>query len=109
MRCQIALGGSLLGLSIIWSGAFAHAEPSAPEMPAGDSIPESDTAIAKKLQNPVGDLNSIPFRSETNFNYGPHRGTQDILHVPPVIPIHITGDWNIITRIMLPLIWQPWS
>jgi hypothetical protein len=37
----------------------------------------------------------------------PHQGTQDILNIQPVIPLHITEDWNIITRTILPLIWQP--
>ena len=61
----------------------------------------------KKLQNPVGDLYSFPFQNNTNFNYGPHKGTQDILNVQPVIPIHVNEDWNVITRTILPLIWQP--
>ena len=63
--------------------------------------------MAKKLQNPVGDLYSFPFQNNTNFNYGPNKGTQDILNVQPVIPIHINEDWNVITRTILPLIWQP--
>ena len=33
----------------------------------------------------------------TNFGYGPHRGTHDILNIQPVIPIHVNEDWNIIT------------
>jgi hypothetical protein len=65
------------------------------------------TEIAKKLQNPVGDLITIPFQSNTNFNYGPHQGTQEILNIQPVVPIHVTPDWNVITRTILPLIWQP--
>ena len=65
------------------------------------------TALAKKLQNPIGDLYSFPFQNNTNFNTGPHKGTQDILNVQPVIPIHINEDWNVITRTILPLIWQP--
>lgn len=65
------------------------------------------TELAKKLQNPVGDLISIPFQNNINFNFGPHKGTQDILNIQPVIPIHLNGDWNLITRTILPLIWQP--
>ena len=68
---------------------------------------QSATALAKKLQNPIGDLYSFPFQNNTNFNFGPHKGTQDILNIQPVIPIHLTEDWNVITRTILPLIWQP--
>ena len=67
----------------------------------------STTDLAKKLQNPIGDLYSFPFQNNTNFDTGPHKGTQDILNIQPVIPIHINQDWNIITRTILPLIWQP--
>ena len=72
-----------------------------------DASSDSASALAKKLQNPIGDLYSFPFQSNTNFNTGPHKGTQDILNIQPVIPIHINEDWNIITRTILPLIWQP--
>ncbi|WP_395697189.1 hypothetical protein [Methylocella sp.] len=30
--------------------------------------------LAKKLQNPIGGLISVPFQSNTNFNYGLNRG-----------------------------------
>jgi hypothetical protein len=74
---------------------------------ATDSTDESATALAKKLQNPIGNLYSFPFQSNTNFNYGPNKGTQENLHVQPVIPIHVNSDWTVILRAILPLIWQP--
>jgi hypothetical protein len=72
-----------------------------------DSTNESATALAKKLQNPIGNLYSIPFQSNTNFNYGPNKGTQELVNIQPVLPIHLNDRWNIITRTILPLIWQP--
>ena len=68
---------------------------------------QSTTDLAKKLQNPIGNLYSVPFQNNANFRYGPNKGTQDILNIQPVIPIHLNADWNIITRTILPLIWQP--
>jgi hypothetical protein len=68
---------------------------------------QSATELAKKLQNPIGDLYSFPFQSNPNFNDGPNRGTQEILNVQPVIPIHVNDEWNVITRTILPLIWSP--
>ena len=68
---------------------------------------ESATEIAKKLQNPVGDLISVPFTNYTNFNVGPNKGTQDILQIQPVVPIHVNEDWNVITRTVLPFVWSP--
>src|SRR5271165_420549 len=75
--------------------------------PADASVGESDTDLAKKLQNPIGDLYSFPFQSNTNFGVGPHPGTQEILNIQPVIPIHVNDQWNIITRTILPVVWNP--
>jgi hypothetical protein len=72
----------------------AHAEMSAEE-------------LAKLAQNPVGNLISVPFQNNTNFNVGPLSGTQNILNIQPVIPIEVNKEWNIITRTIMPLIWQP--
>ena len=74
---------------------------------ADDTAGESDTDLAKKLQNPIGDLYSFPFQSKTNLGVGPHPGTQEILNIQPVIPIHVNDDWNIITRTILPVVWNP--
>lgn len=67
----------------------------------------SATDLAKKIQNPIGDLYSIPFQSNTNFNTGPNKGTQVTLNIQPVIPLHLNEDWNVITRTILPLVWSP--
>lgn len=67
----------------------------------------SSEELAKLAQNPVGNLISLPFQNNTNFNTGPLNGTQNILNIQPVIPIDVNPDWNIITRTILPLVWQP--
>jgi hypothetical protein len=63
--------------------------------------------LAKLAQNPVGNLISVPFQNNTNFNVGPYNGTQNILNIQPVIPVEINKDWNIITRTIVPVISQP--
>jgi len=63
--------------------------------------------LAKAAQNPIGNLISVPFQNNTNFDVGPQGGTQNILNIQPVIPFTVNEDWNIITRTILPLIWQP--
>lgn len=63
--------------------------------------------LAKLAQNPIANLVSIPFQNNTNLNYGPLDGTQNILNIQPVIPVTLNKDWNLITRTILPLIWQP--
>ena len=63
--------------------------------------------LAKLAQNPVGNLISLPFQNNTNLNFGPEKGTQNILNIQPVIPISVSPDWNIITRTIMPVIWSP--
>jgi hypothetical protein len=72
-----------------------------------DAEGQSNTDIAKKLQNPVADLISVPFQSNTNFGFGPLGGTQEVLNIQPVVPFHLNDDWNLITRTIMPLTWQP--
>jgi hypothetical protein len=63
--------------------------------------------LAKLAQNPVGNLISVPFQNNTNYNVGPLNGNQNILNIQPVIPIEISPEWNIITRTIVPVISQP--
>src|SRR5258706_4711209 len=76
------------------AATHAHAEMTAEE-------------LAKLAQNPVGNLISVPFQNNTNLNFGPEKGTQNVLNIQPVIPIEISKDWNIITRTILPVISMP--
>lgn len=94
-------------LTVSAGAACADQEPESDASSQGDTSQPSASDLAKKLQNPIGDLYSFPFQSNTNFGFGPHNGTQDILNVQPVIPIHLTPDWNVITRTILPLVWSP--
>jgi hypothetical protein len=63
--------------------------------------------LAKQTQNPVADLISVPFQNNTNFNLGPHNRTQNVLNIQPVIPFNLTKNWNLITRTIAPVIYQP--
>lgn len=63
--------------------------------------------LAKSAQNPLANMISIPFQLNTNFNTGPLGKTQDVLNIQPVVPFSINSDWNLITRTIFPLIWQP--
>lgn len=82
--------------------------PNVKSGPSEDAVTgQSDTALAKQLQNPLGNLIIIPFQNNTDLNVGPHKGTVDNLNIQPVIPIHVSEDWNVITRVTLPLVWSP--
>ena len=63
--------------------------------------------LAKKSQNPIADLVSVPFQSNTNFNTGPFNRAQEVLNIQPVVPLHLNADWNLISRTIMPVISQP--
>lgn len=68
---------------------------------------QSDSDLAKKTQNPLANLISLPFQNNFSFNVGPHDRTKYALNIQPVVPFEITEKWNLITRTIFPLIYQP--
>jgi hypothetical protein len=55
----------------------------------------------------VASLISVPFQSNFDFNGGPdHDKWRYTLNVQPVIPISISEDWNLIMRVIMPVIYQ---
>ena len=68
---------------------------------------QSDEEIAKKLSNPIASMISLPFQ----FNYDSDIGANDggdktVVNIQPVIPISLNDDWNVISRTILPVVWQ---
>ena len=68
-------------------------------------VDEAD--LARAAQNPVADLISLPFQNNTNFNVGALDNTQNVLNIQPVIPFNLNDDWNVITRTIVPVVYQP--
>jgi hypothetical protein len=68
---------------------------------------EDETELAKRAQNPVADLISVPLQHHFNFGAGAEDATVYVLNVQPVIPFRLTEDWNVIARIITPIINQP--
>ena len=64
--------------------------------------------LAKAAQNPVAAMISVPFQLNTSFGtLSPYDRTQNVLNIQPVIPVSINKDWNLITRTIIPVVWQP--
>jgi len=74
--------------------------------PAG-ARSEDASELAKKVQNPIGSLISLPFESNFNFENGTDDDSlQYVLNIQPVVPFSISDGWNLITRPIIPLISQ---
>lgn len=93
---QLGRGTGLAVLAI----ALASAAGPAANAQQGDALREA-------AQNPVADLISLPFQNNTNFDVGRSNNTQNILNIQPVIPISLNQDWNLVARLIVPVIYQP--
>jgi hypothetical protein len=68
---------------------------------------QSTQDLAEAAQNPIAAMISLPLQNNIYGEVGPnHDATGNVLNIQPVIPITL-GDWNIISRTIAPLIYQP--
>jgi hypothetical protein len=68
---------------------------------------ESDEELAKKLNNPVAAMISVPFQINYDERYGPsEQGHKLYVNLQPVIPFQLNAEWNLISRTILPIVRQ---
>jgi hypothetical protein len=66
-----------------------------------------DRDLAKKSQNPIANLVSVPMQFNFNGGIGAYDRTQLLLNVQPVIPIPVTDNVNVLTRWIMPVLETP--
>ncbi|MCU0360625.1 MAG: hypothetical protein MUF75_07900 [Bacteroidia bacterium] len=70
--------------------------------------PQSANAgeLAKKLNNPLASLISVPFQNNTDVGIGEDNGYKNTMNFQPVIPITLSKKLNLITRYIIPIVSQ---
>jgi hypothetical protein len=101
---SIAAAALLTVICVLASAQSPQQKSSAPqdkEASADQNASDENQAkaLAKAVQNPVASLISVPLQNNTNFDIGPNNRTQNILNIQPVIPVHVSKNWNLIMRI----------
>lgn len=91
----------LLALALLTIPALAQQSG---QQPAPGSSTEE---LQKAVQNPVANLISVPLQENMNVDIGPYGRNQSVLNFQPVIPMHLTKNWLVISRIITPIIYQP--
>lgn len=67
---------------------------------------QSENELAMQLANPISSLISVPFQSNFDFDVGDDDGFRYTLNTQPVVPFSIGERWNLISRTILPTIYQ---
>lgn len=65
---------------------------------------QDEAELAKKLQNPIANLISVPMQSNWDFGIGPADAMRYTLNIQPVIPFSLNNNWNLITRTIMPIV-----
>ncbi|QSQ25361.1 neuromedin U [Pyxidicoccus parkwayensis] len=100
-------GRVVLLSALVWGTlALAQEAPAAGEHPAGEGG-ASEQKLSKDVQNPVANLISVPLQNNTDLGIGPFDRQRNTLNIQPVVPMPLTLDWNLITRVILPIVYQP--
>ncbi len=95
-------------LCCIVSQGFGQETPPPVATSAQEAKTLSEEELLKATQNPVADLISLPIQNITNFRIGPLNRVDNAVSFQPVIPMALSGDWMLISRIILPVAWQPY-
>jgi hypothetical protein len=92
--------------SFVWSVAFVAiaAALASGALYAPCHAQDSEEDLAKKAQNPIANLISLPLQNNTSFNIGPYNRTANVLNIQPVAPFY---EGRLITRTILPVVTQP--
>jgi hypothetical protein len=86
-------------LCVVFAGAFPAQAQETPD--------SEEERLAKRLANPIAALISVPFQFNYDSDIGPaDDGERATLNIQPVIPIALNEDWNVISRTIVPIIWQ---
>lgn len=65
-----------------------------------------DADLAQKLTNPLANLISVPIQTNYDDGYGTGSGHKVFTNVQPVIPIELNDRWNMISRTIVPIVWD---
>jgi hypothetical protein len=93
----------LIGVAV---PALAQAEPQASAAASEANGGGGADDLAQQLQNPVASLIQVPVQTNADFGIGPNDGFRITANVQPVVPITVNDNWNVISRTIVPIIYQ---
>lgn len=105
---HVCLRAILLGIVIAAETYAGHGEQGkcAASVATSTATASESQELAKKLQNPVAALISVPIQNNFDFKVGPDDGFRYTANFQPVVPLNLSAKWLLISRTILPLVHQ---
>lgn len=104
MHRVIALIVCVAGVSSLLPGlADAH-----DSVEAEAEMEPSSIELARQDQNPITRFYVMRFENNLQLGYGPHDEAINFFRFQPLIPVKLTSDWILLTRLVVPVVHQPW-
>ena len=96
-----------LALLVLAGGSVAVAAmDDTPALADAGKTNAAETRLAMKLHNPIADLVTVPLENNFEFSSDSRHALTYTLNVEPVVPLHLTKDWLLVTRTIIPFISQ---
>lgn len=106
MNLKTLLNLTCLTAFCLYSAPLQAEEPDA-VVENAPAVSADAEALAMKLANPIASLISVPFQNNFDFGMGPDGdGSKYLLNFQPVIPFDVNEDWNLISRTIIPYVYQ---
>ncbi len=105
------LAGLVALTALVPRAASAQSAPTPPAAAAQAgqaSAPSEAEALAIQLSNPVASVVAVPFQLNWDNGLGPTKEqTRFLLNFQPVMPFALNANWNLIARVIVPVLSQP--
>jgi hypothetical protein len=67
------------------------------------SLAQDEAELARKAENPLADLITVPFQHNWDFGIGPLNAMKYTLKLQPIIPFPLGSNWVLLSRTILPI------